>query len=80
MARPTSTASPPRGVRHHPARPRGADHPCHLGRVTDYVNAGRELLGDDGDAYKKAITARYPAYQGAALIDVANAYMFAPKS
>jgi len=38
------------------------------------------LLGDDGDAYKKAITERYPAYQGAALIDVANAYMFGPRS
>ncbi|MET9658444.1 hypothetical protein [Streptomyces sp. NPDC006510] len=40
----------------------------------------RELLGDDGDAYKKAITKRYPAYQCAALIDVANAYMFGPKN
>jgi glyoxylase-like metal-dependent hydrolase (beta-lactamase superfamily II) len=53
--------------------------PSIWAELTDYVNAGRELLGDDGDAYKKAITARYPAYKGAALIDVANAYMFGPK-
>ncbi len=54
--------------------------PAIWAELTDYVNAGRELLGDDGDAYKKAITARYPDYQGAALIDVANAYMFGPKN
>jgi hypothetical protein len=29
--------------------------------LTDYVNAGRELLRDDGDAYKKAVTERYPS-------------------
>jgi hypothetical protein len=54
--------------------------PAIWAKLTDYVNAGRELLGDDGDAYKKAITERYPAYQGAALIDVANTYMFGPKN
>ncbi|QIY93372.1 MBL fold metallo-hydrolase [Streptomyces sp. S1D4-11] len=53
--------------------------PAIWAELTDYVNAGRELLGDDGDAYKKAITARYPTYKGAALIDVANAYMFGPQ-
>lgn len=48
--------------------------------LTDYVDAGRELLGDDGDAYKKAITARFPDYQGASLIDIANAFMFGPNA
>lgn len=28
--------------------------------LTDYVNAGRELSGDDGDSYKKAITRATP--------------------
>lgn len=54
--------------------------PAIWAELTDYVNAGRELLGDDGDAYKKAITARYPTYKGVALIDVANAYMFGPST
>jgi len=48
--------------------------------LTDYVNAARELLGDDGDAYKKAITDRYPTHHGAVLIDIANAYMFGPRN
>ncbi|GAQ51370.1 MBL fold metallo-hydrolase [Streptomyces acidiscabies] len=53
--------------------------PAVWAELTDYVDAGRELLGDDGDAYKEAITARYPDYRGAALIDIANAYLFGPK-
>ncbi|MFE1833433.1 MBL fold metallo-hydrolase [Streptomyces sviceus] len=53
--------------------------PAIWAELTNYIKAGRELLGDDGDAYKKAITARYPTYKGAALIDIANAYMFGPK-
>ena len=53
--------------------------PAIWAELTDYVNTARELLGDDGDAYKLAITERYPAYRGAALIDVANAYMFGPE-
>ncbi|MGW0634996.1 MBL fold metallo-hydrolase [Nocardia salmonicida] len=48
--------------------------------LTAYLDAARELLGDDGDAYKKAITERFPDYQGATLIDVANAYMFGPQA
>ncbi|MFD6285810.1 MBL fold metallo-hydrolase [Streptomyces sp. NPDC060205] len=47
--------------------------------LTDYINAGREALGDDGDAYKKEITERFPDYQGAPLIDIANAFMFGRK-
>ncbi|MGW0561470.1 MBL fold metallo-hydrolase [Streptomyces sp. NPDC003016] len=53
--------------------------PAVWAELTGYINAGRALLGDDGDAYKRAITGRYPTYKGAALIDVANAYMFGPK-
>jgi glyoxylase-like metal-dependent hydrolase (beta-lactamase superfamily II) len=41
-----------------------------------YLADGRELLGDDGDAYKKAILDRYPAYGGAFVIDIANGYLF----
>jgi hypothetical protein len=53
--------------------------PAIWAELTDYLNAGRDLLGDDGDAYKLAITERDPTYHGAALIDVAHAYMFGPK-
>lgn len=41
-----------------------------------YLTDAGELLGDDGEAYKKAITDRYPAYGGAFLIDIANRYLF----
>jgi len=41
-----------------------------------YLDAGRELLGDDGAAYKKAITERFPSYRGELLIDIANGYLF----
>ena len=45
----------------------------------DYLKAAAELLGDDGEAYKKAILARYPEYDGAFLIDIANMYLFPPR-
>ncbi|MGW7674227.1 MBL fold metallo-hydrolase [Streptomyces sp. NPDC054775] len=48
--------------------------------LTAYINASRELLGDDGDAYKRAITGRFPDYQGASLIDIANTFMFGSRS
>ena len=41
-----------------------------------YLTDARALLGDDGDAYKKAITDRYPSYGGPFLIDIANRYLF----
>jgi glyoxylase-like metal-dependent hydrolase (beta-lactamase superfamily II) len=41
-----------------------------------YLDAGRELFGDDGEAYKEAITQRFPTYRGAVLIDIANGYLF----
>jgi len=45
-------------------------------RITRYLADARELLGDDGDAYKKAIVDRYPSYGGPFLIDIANRYLF----
>lgn len=44
--------------------------------IANYLADARELLGDDGEAYKKAIVDRYPAYGGAFLIDIANRYLF----
>jgi len=41
-----------------------------------YLADAQELLGDDGEAYKKAILDRYPAYGGAFVIDIANRYLF----
>lgn len=41
-----------------------------------YLADAQELLGDDGEAYKKAILDRYPAYGGAFIIDIANRYLF----
>jgi glyoxylase-like metal-dependent hydrolase (beta-lactamase superfamily II) len=41
-----------------------------------YLADARELLGDDGEAYKKAITDRYPGYGSPFLIDIANQYLF----
>lgn len=48
--------------------------------VRRYLTDGAELLGDDGDAYKKAIIARYPDYAGQFVIDIANGYLFADRS
>ncbi|MGW2636680.1 hypothetical protein [Streptomyces sp. NPDC001348] len=36
----------------------------------------RELLGDDGDAYKKAIVDRYPAHVGPFIIGIAHRSVF----
>ncbi|MFG2810861.1 hypothetical protein [Streptomyces massasporeus] len=36
----------------------------------------RELLGDDGEAYKKAIVNRYPSHVGPFIIDIANRSLF----
>ncbi|MGI5460829.1 MBL fold metallo-hydrolase [Streptomyces sp. CA-249302] len=41
-----------------------------------YLADARELLGDDGEAYKKAILERYPSYGGAFIIDIANRYLY----
>ncbi|MBZ3902036.1 MBL fold metallo-hydrolase [Streptomyces griseiscabiei] len=44
--------------------------------VRRYLTDARELLGDDGEAYKKAIVDRYPAHVGPFLIDIANRSLF----
>ncbi|MEU5118259.1 MBL fold metallo-hydrolase [Streptomyces asoensis] len=44
--------------------------------IRRYLDDARELLGDDGDAYKKAIVDRYPAHVGPFIIDIANRSLF----
>jgi glyoxylase-like metal-dependent hydrolase (beta-lactamase superfamily II) len=46
--------------------------------MAQYLADARELLGDDGEAYKKAILERYPDWRAAALIDIGNRYLFGP--
>ncbi|MGW3953118.1 MBL fold metallo-hydrolase [Streptomyces sp. NPDC004752] len=53
--------------------PAGPDVYAELGR---YLADARELLGDDGEAYKKAILERYPSYGSPFLIDIGNQYLF----
>ncbi len=50
--------------------------PGVFGKLRKYLADAHELLGDDGEAYKKAIVDRYPAYGGPFLIDIANRYLF----
>ncbi|MGY4745642.1 MBL fold metallo-hydrolase [Streptomyces sp. ATMOS53] len=45
-----------------------------------YLADARDLLGDDGEAYKKAILQRYPSYRGPFLIDIGNQYLFGAQS
>ncbi|WP_316781567.1 MBL fold metallo-hydrolase [Streptomyces sasae] len=45
-------------------------------QLRHYLADADELLGDDGEAYKQAITARYPAFGGPFLIDIGNQYLF----
>lgn len=44
--------------------------------LMQYLADAAELLGSDGDAYKRAIVKRYPTYAGSFLIDIANRYLF----
>lgn len=46
------------------------------GELSAYLADARVLLGDDGEAYKKAILERYPSYGGPFLIDIGNQYLF----
>ncbi|MEV5177070.1 MBL fold metallo-hydrolase [Streptomyces flaveolus] len=41
-----------------------------------YLADAGELLADDGEAYRQAILARYPAWGGRFLIDIGNQYLF----
>jgi hypothetical protein len=45
-----------------------------------YLADARELLGDDGEAYKQAILERYPSYGAPFLIDIGNQYLFGAQS
>ncbi|WP_328930836.1 MULTISPECIES: MBL fold metallo-hydrolase [unclassified Streptomyces] len=45
-------------------------------QVHRYLDDARELLGDDGQAYKKAIVDRYPSHIGPFTIDIANRSLF----
>ncbi|MFD9934356.1 MBL fold metallo-hydrolase [Streptomyces massasporeus] len=44
--------------------------------VRRYLADARELLGNDGEAYKKAIVDRYPSHVGPFIIDIANRSLF----
>ncbi|MEH0517579.1 MBL fold metallo-hydrolase [Streptomyces stelliscabiei] len=44
--------------------------------IRRYLTDARALLGDDGDAYKKAIVDRYPTHVGPFIIDIANRSLF----
>lgn len=44
--------------------------------LTQLLTDAHELLGDDGDAYKKAIVDRYPTHIGPFIIDIANRSLF----
>ncbi|WP_406327027.1 MBL fold metallo-hydrolase [Streptomyces sp. NBC_00203] len=44
--------------------------------LRQYLTDAHELLGDDGETYKKAILERYPSYGGPFLIDIGNQYLF----
>ena len=53
--------------------PTGPEVFAEIGR---YLADASQLLGEDGEAYKKAIVDFYPSYRGAFLIDIANRYLF----
>lgn len=44
--------------------------------IRRYLADARELLGDDGDAYKKAIVDKYPDHVGPFIIDIANRSLY----
>ncbi|MCH5671073.1 MBL fold metallo-hydrolase [Streptomyces gilvus] len=50
--------------------------PAVYGELRGDLADARELLGEDGEAYKKAILERYPSYGGPFLIDLAHQYLF----
>src|SRR4051812_27631483 len=47
-----------------------------LTEMAEYLDAARELLGDDGQAYKQAIIERFPSYGAPFVIDISNFYLF----
>jgi hypothetical protein len=44
--------------------------------LLQYLTTAYELLGEDGEAYKKTIIDRYPTYGSPFVIDIANGYLF----
>jgi glyoxylase-like metal-dependent hydrolase (beta-lactamase superfamily II) len=50
--------------------------PSVFEEMAEYLQAARELLGDDGQAYKQAIIERFPAYKIPFVIDIGNYYLF----
>jgi len=50
--------------------------PAVFAEMIEYLDAARELLGDDGQAYKQAIIERFPAYAVPFVIDISNFYLF----
>ncbi|MFE2068845.1 MBL fold metallo-hydrolase [Streptomyces sp. NPDC059467] len=47
-----------------------------LVEMAEYLKAARELLGDDGEAYKQAIMERFPTRRIPFIIDIGNYYLF----
>ncbi|MFD4511345.1 MBL fold metallo-hydrolase [Streptomyces sp. NPDC058457] len=50
--------------------------PAVLAENAEYLRVASELLGDDGEAYKQAIIARFPALGVPFVIDISNFYLF----
>jgi len=50
--------------------------PAVFDELRRYLSDAAELLLDDGEEYKAAITARWPGYRGQFVIDIANRYLF----
>jgi hypothetical protein len=44
--------------------------------MQEYLEVASELLGDDGDAYKRAIIERFPDRRAPFVIDISNYYLF----
>lgn len=50
--------------------------PAVLAENAEYLRTARELLGDDGQAYKQAIIEGFPDYGIPFVIDIGNYYLF----
>ncbi|MEU6201210.1 MBL fold metallo-hydrolase [Streptomyces sp. NPDC047061] len=47
-----------------------------LTEMAEYLQVARELLGDDGQAYKEAMIKRFPTHRIPFIIDIGNYYLF----
>lgn len=50
--------------------------PVVFDEMAAYLREARRLLGNDGEAYKRAITAWFPGWGSELLIDIGNSYLF----